>query len=451
MKIANTLCAVLLAVTFKLHATQLESVAGTLHELITDTQISQLTLTGTINAADIEWLTDNLPQLSRLDITDARITAYSGPRLHSGHTTSPADHLPDYSLMGSNIIDIILPRTLTGIGSAALAATPITHISLPATITHIGTGAFAGCTSLTAISLPAGITTISPLTFKGCTSLTTVSLPAGLQTIGNEAFRDCTSLTTVSLPAGLQTIGNSAMSHTALTHIDLSHCTRLSSIGSWTFAHCHNLETATLSQATTTVGDGLFFDCNTLTAVNISTNITALTPYMFKGTTLRGYPTLTGPNTRSIGEYALYGNDLITQLWLPRTLTHIGTRAMAHMTALERIDASYLTELPTLGQQVFQGTASPAVTIEAIESIAPLMQVTEQWKEFNIVTVDEPDLSHSADIHTVTVYTLNATILQRHTTDPATRVTLPLPRRGATVIVELQLTDHSRHTYKIVI
>ncbi|MDE7386006.1 MAG: leucine-rich repeat domain-containing protein [Muribaculaceae bacterium] len=486
----------LVAVAFSAGAVTVQSQAGALKDVVTDTNIGQLTVTGTVDAADIDFIASELTGLTALDLSAATVVAYSGTRLSNGRRESPANTLPEYSLTGSRLTSIILPASLTAIGDGALAGSAITSLVIPAGVTTLGAGfcngctslasvrfetrgldalppgAFKGCTSLPSIEIPRGVLAIGADAMRGCTALTGLSLPSTLVTIGDRAFNGCTSLAAVSFPASLTAIGEDAFSATAIATVDLSGCDRLSAIGGWAFAGCDRLDTAILPPGVTTLGDGLFFDCGRLARVVMPASVTRLAPYMFKGTSITD-PRLLGNSLTTIGRYALYGNDSLTVLGLPGTVTSIGDKAMANMPALERINCAGLTELPALGDDVFLNTAGSDVILSVAESMVEAFKAAPQWKEFNViydtssvadVTADGSlDVVMRYDTNTlyinssvamslISVCDLSGRIIARHAADGALEATVGLNRApGTAVIVSITLTDSHTATFKTIL
>lgn len=106
----------------------------------------------------------------------------------------------------TELTSIILPPTITTLGTSSLSHTGISKIELPAGLTEIQSIAFFACKSLTSISLPQNITSIAIETFKDCSALTSIELPGQLENIYNGAFRNCVSLKSITLPATLKQI-----------------------------------------------------------------------------------------------------------------------------------------------------------------------------------------------------------------------------------------------------
>ncbi|MBQ8288770.1 MAG: leucine-rich repeat protein [Clostridia bacterium] len=235
----------------------------------------------------------------------------------SGETLKVPDYLDDQKVTSisnscfvglKNVHTVILPPSVTSIGSSAFAdcaklttfqgenlvsigaeafrgCTALTEFTVPSKVTSIGANAFQGCTALKKVALPAGvhaladglflnctslselsfddlITSIGAETFAYCTSLTALTLPETVKTIGNNAFLYCTGLTTLSIPDSVTAMGDKAMAGcTALTEVSIG--SGLSQIPTRTFEGCKALQTVRLP-AVTRVGYAAFLGCTTL-------------------------------------------------------------------------------------------------------------------------------------------------------------------------------------------
>lgn len=74
--------------------------AGSLSTLLTETEkstVTDLTVTGTINALDIKCMRDQIANLINLDLTNANIAAFDGIALSSVSYSYPANEMPRLS------------------------------------------------------------------------------------------------------------------------------------------------------------------------------------------------------------------------------------------------------------------------------------------------------------------------------------------------------------------
>jgi hypothetical protein len=122
--------------------------AGGLSTALTSTElatVTNLTITGTIDARDFVTMRDSMPALAVVDISAVTIAAYTGNGGTSSDTSYPANTIPDYSFYNEN---------------TSKGKTTLTTILLPSSVTSIGYDAFYNCSGLTSIIIPNSVTSI---------------------------------------------------------------------------------------------------------------------------------------------------------------------------------------------------------------------------------------------------------------------------------------------------
>ena len=195
---------------------------------------------------------------------------------------------------------VTVASTVEDIAEGALAGcTTLTSIDLSATsITQIPESAFAGCSNLATVILPSTCTTIGANAFAGCTKLATLTAPC-VTTVGNDSFRACSALTTS--PSTIRAAGAFSFAQSGVTSVDLAGMT---SVGEGAFAGCESLTTATVA-AGATLPDAVFAGCTAL-AVSDWSGVTS-----FGQAALAGIPatTLTLFDSASLGAYALAAEE----------------------------------------------------------------------------------------------------------------------------------------------
>lgn len=162
----------------------------------------------------------------------------------------------------SNVTVIIIPEKINGVTTTKIADyafnqwTNITKVVLPPTINSIGKNAFTGCTNLSQCTLSDNITTIGYEAFYGCSNLS-VNIPNRISSIDSFAFRESKILEAI-LPETLMTMGNGV------------------------FYDCESLTTAVVPSTITMIPMNTFNGCNILKGVTINGNITKIGAYAFK-------------------------------------------------------------------------------------------------------------------------------------------------------------------------
>ena len=163
------------------------SAALTHAELIT---VTNLTVTGTIDARDFVTMRDSATALTIINLSDACITAYTGSKGPDYLSTSYyANHIPSRAFFTDH-------------------SWRITSISMPSTVVSIGDYAFGYCTGLTSITIPSSVTSINFGAFEYCSGLTTITFPPLVKIIGNFSFFQCSRLTSINIPSSLTSFGH---------------------------------------------------------------------------------------------------------------------------------------------------------------------------------------------------------------------------------------------------
>lgn len=110
-----------------------------------------------------------------------------------------------------------------------------------------GVGVFEGATNFSRLVVPERILAIGNNAFKGC-QMQSIKIENGVNSIGNNAFQNCNQLTT----------------------IDFTEPTNLKEIGDYAFAGCTYLGAVKVPDQVTKLGNYCFKDCTNLTAININ-------------------------------------------------------------------------------------------------------------------------------------------------------------------------------------
>ncbi len=365
---------------------QVNCQTGQLSQLVTDTTITTLTLTGQMDVRDFKFIAQKLPALVTVDLSGVEIVAYedlANTTIGNEHSFA-AGEVPTLSLAGKQALtSVVLPATTTSLGQAALAACPrLTSVDLGDNLTAIGDYALSGCTSLASVTVPGTIASVGKGAFSRCSALrqftVTSSGTAASLVVGDEAFLDCGNLTDVDLGDNVTSIGSLAFAGTGITVVDLSTYKRLTTLGNYVYA-LSPVQSATFVSSLSSMGLGTFIYNDRLTTMTLPSSVDELPAFTLAGNT--ALTTVDLGNVKSVGDYALYSASSVQEVTVPERVTFIGTRAMAGMTALTMITSEAATA-PSLGDEVWLGVDQPDVRLSVKTSSFDSYGNAEQWKEF---------------------------------------------------------------------
>lgn len=386
--------------------------AGTLSNFISEaeqTTITDLTIKGPINSADIITLRGMAGNLKVLNLLDANIV-YSAQSYYGGNSEyhTQNDVVGDYMFYGlTQLTKITLPKDVWSIGTwnedDPWYENGTKVNGYPRCRDNDYSAAFQNCVNLQEVVLPAGLLWIGPGTFASLEKLTTVNLPEGLEGIGYKAFSGCVALESISLPASLGTpvkltwydlgtyfanadkFGYNFQGCTKLSQVKLTDglkqltvnmfngCTALKSITlpdgmthlSSAFTYCSALQS--LSIPSTVIMIRSFEGCSSLTELVIPDGVTALLDEGFSGCTSLTKITLP-VGLQSIPEGLFENCTSLTALTIPDKVMSIGGEAFSGCTSLESV--SLPSKLATINVRTFTGCkALKSITIPQSVSV----------------------------------------------------------------------------------
>lgn len=262
----------------------------------------------------------------------------------------------------SSIVEIILPASLSEIKDSAFTGSSIKKINLSAcsNISRIWQYAFANCEALDTITFATFTSTddmavklaINDYAFSGCTALKTLNLPENLGTLDPYAFKGCTALTTVNFVANAKFItpeptGGEEPTTTAYDPAGL----------------------------VTTIGDGAFMDCTSLTTITLPYFIARIGNSAFENcTALATFTTMDGADSktaalRTIGDRAFFGNTSLKKV-VENTTKGVNTIGVSAFENCEKLATINLSGVTKFVEGVFRNAkALKTVTMSANASI----------------------------------------------------------------------------------
>ena len=247
----------------------------------------------------------------------------------------------------TSLTSVTIPNNVTSIGYDAFwACNGLTSITIPNSVISIGDNAFATCHGLTSVTIGNSVTSIGNGVFQGCECLT--SVVSKIQkpfAFGNDAFSNISSNCVLTIPAGTRNAyisagwttnvfkGGIVESSPNITFADAY--VKALCIANWDTNGDGELSEEEAAAVTnlgnvfrgenitsfnelqyftglTSIGDGAFYNCTSLTSITIPNSMT------------------------SIGRDA-FRNSGITSITIPRSVTSIGWQVFADCSSLKSI------------------------------------------------------------------------------------------------------------------
>ena len=299
----------------------------------------------------------------------------------------------------ASLTSITIPDSVTSIRDQAfLSCTSLTSINIPDSVTSIGSSAFMDCTSLTSIDIPDSVTSIKMGAFRGCTSLTSITIPNSVTSIEAATFWNCLNLTDINydsteeewnlltqnrnlglpetvtinfaddiyvireltestkdtirekiqadkikrlfIKSPVTEIPDSDLIQMApfyncssLTSVDISDS--VTSIGNNAFYGC-GIASINLGKSITRIGNKAFYNCKNLTSIDIPSSVTSIEDRAFSNSSLTSISIPNGVTIISLQAFAYCEN--LSSIILPSTITSIKKRAFYRCSNLRTIN-----------------------------------------------------------------------------------------------------------------
>ncbi|MDD6642794.1 MAG: leucine-rich repeat protein, partial [Firmicutes bacterium] len=276
----------------------------------------------------------------------------------------------------SNLISVTIPESVTSIGGSAFEnCSSLTRVTIPEGVTSIDSGVFFCCNSLESITIPDSVTSIGSYAFYGCSSLTSVTIPESVTSIGRDAFCDCGNLTGITLLNSGCSI-NSCSTTLGVAGTTEIHGYRNSTAQSYAETNGYTFTAHEFEDGICTIcgveaivysgrcGTNLTWTLNSETGslvitgsgnmANYSSSSSNRAPWYSYSTIINSVILESGAT--SIGGYAFYGCNHLTNMTIPESVTSIGSSAFNNCSSLWHVH--FIGDMPTIGSSAFNNCAS---------------------------------------------------------------------------------------------
>jgi hypothetical protein len=342
--------------------------------------VTDLTITGTIDARDFKTMRDSMVVLSIIDLETSNIIAYkgiNGTYEPSNQTIYPINEIPREAFNDDTILtSIIMPSTITTIGdNAFFNCKGIRSITIPHSVVTINSFSFTCCGNNSTVYIPANVLNIIPdafVRFNGsiivdennpnyssidgvlfnkkqtvlmqCPTIKagTYTIPSSVTSINGQAFSYCVNLNSVIFPEFLISIGSQSFEYCKGLSGTLNFPSSLSSIGSLSFSNCENLSLVYIPSSVITIEYIAFMKSSAEIIVDENNpNYSSKDAVLFNKTqtTLIHYPNrkagvyIIPSSVLKIDYDAFYDCSKLTTVFIPSSVTHINDEAFKQCSA----------------------------------------------------------------------------------------------------------------------
>ena len=209
--------------------------------------------------------------------------------------------------------------------------TQVEEYNIGEAVTAIGSYAMYNASSLQAFTLPSSVLSIGQRAFDACPQLKQVAINSNA--VMSKAYSPSNNFCTIfGAQVQTYTLGES-----------------VTSIGDYAFCGCTNITKLTLPNNVAQVGNGTFQGCTGITSFAIPQTVTTIGDYAFS--TCTGIQTLNIPNATSIGKGAFADCSNLTAVQLGNGLISLGDSAFSSCYNLQAI--TFPSTLQTIGNYAF--------------------------------------------------------------------------------------------------
>ncbi|NJB81272.1 hypothetical protein GGR97_000031 [Wenyingzhuangia aestuarii] len=266
-----------------------------------------------------------------------------------------------------------------------------TDTAIQYTVTSIGSSAFEGCTSITTLTIPNSLTNIAENAFSNCIFLTTInSKPAVPISINANVFNNITiENIDLNVPVGTQSLYEAAevwKDFKTITEDESLSVQFITNGINYIVTNTVN-KTVAVAKNNSYVGAAVIPNSVVDASSGIEYTVNSISNSAFLGN--NNLTEITLPvSVTTIGENAFSGCVGLASIILPETITSIGNNAFVSCTNLSSISVKMLSPV-IIEANVFTGVNIENINLNVPVGTKSLYEAAEVWKNFKSIKEDD--------------------------------------------------------------
>lgn len=204
-----------------------------------------------------------------------------------------------FNTTGEHTVNYVLADKTKIVDSSFQDCQNLLSVTIGVGVKTIGTSSFYYCLKLSSVEIPDSVETIERFAFGACHGLKSIEIPSSVTTIGQDSFYNCESLTSITIPSSVTSI-HSAAFEGCYFHIDNFINNSSANYYPWgaiiydkiqddglyilgtTSVKCkQNATNVTIPYGITSIGDGAFSNCTSLSSITIPDSVTSISHNAF--------------------------------------------------------------------------------------------------------------------------------------------------------------------------
>ena len=262
--------------------------------------------------------------LAASEIANVRHIDISDKKIYSVEGIAYFENLNELNAAGSSLIEVDLRRN-SKLTMVSFRGCELLEEAMLPNLSIIADSTFYACNRLAMCKIPDSVTTIGNGAFQGCSAVTELSLSENVGSVGEYAFADCSGLETITIYT-TDIAKYAFQGATGALIIEPNAKLGKSDIDALAFAKS-SIQSATIAEGITFIGDSAFHSCESLEGVIIPNSVTKIGGSAFYG--CNNLSIVVPSTVTTIGAYAFVDCENVTFADTTKSITYTASSRLS--------------------------------------------------------------------------------------------------------------------------